>query len=620
MTQIVDELLNVNVTVNPDIQYVSGAAELSPETGFGFDGNASQMGVIGCGLIVLIVTLLVIAGTLFLARNKFKNLRFVLGSSFASLMCAISLLVPTFTLMTRSFGANSHVTNFDVSFVDSINTSIDTNLTLTDNAPYGYTVTAYVDTKDITDNNLYNNDKTGKIAATSTDVKSPDLLDNNSYAVRSYVDDEYISISADPDNPSLIYDTMQSALAGSSITMTYAVKLDETIAPGTYSGAIKYQIKAKDVYAIYYDVGDGMGGPSDQKYYANPSFDVEPIHEFAIDAIEPSREGYVFAGWSAAANSDYGAYMPGNNITLTKDESEITLHAAWVPETELSFGGIATMQEITPSICGGVATGSMGRLRDIRDGKIYYVTKLADGKCWMTQNLGLDLSTSKTLTADDTDLIPGTSWTPIHSTATANNLNTTTWKGDSDQYAPYSYNPGNELVVSSGTDVNDIVSSFGDAHYATGNYYNWNAAVASNDTSGNADADEQMSTSICPKGWRLPNMSSTTDSEVGLLLQAMAIVETSGSASYVEGGFTAIRMNPLYFVRAGIVTNQGGRPHRENVGRVGKSWSSTTKEALIEPDVLATSFNISFNKQQLYLGGNSGAKRNLGMSVRCVAE
>ena len=54
------------------------------------------------------------------------------------------------------------------------------------------------------------------------------------------------------------------------------------------------------------------------------------------------------------------------------------------------------------------ATGADGvgtfALRDSRDGKRYTVRRLADGNCWMTQNLNLDLYTGMTLTSDDSDI------------------------------------------------------------------------------------------------------------------------------------------------------------------------------------------------------------------------
>ena len=84
-------------------------------------------------------------------------------------------------------------------------------------------------------------------------------------------------------------------------------------------------------------------------------------------------------------------------------------------------------------------------LIDKRDNKSYTITKLADGRVWMTQNLDLDLDSNVTYTNDDTDLGfnsktgkygPAT-WTPSTSTRSTND---TTWIGSNN--TPESYDPG----------------------------------------------------------------------------------------------------------------------------------------------------------------------------------
>ena len=81
------------------------------------------------------------------------------------------------------------------------------------------------------------------------------------------------------------------------------------------------------------------------------------------------------------------------------------------------------MQEMTSSICENSPQLATKQLRDIRDGKYYWVTKLADGNCWMTQNLDLDLSTKVALTPNDSDVT--TNWTPGFDTATEATAETT---------------------------------------------------------------------------------------------------------------------------------------------------------------------------------------------------
>ena len=72
-------------------------------------------------------------------------------------------------------------------------------------------------------------------------------------------------------------------------------------------------------------------------------------------------------------------------------------------------GSYYAMQDMSHDICNSVTrTGAetTTQLVDIRDNKLYYVTKLADNNCWMTQNLDLELRGTSTaaLTSENTDL------------------------------------------------------------------------------------------------------------------------------------------------------------------------------------------------------------------------
>ncbi|MBR2695459.1 hypothetical protein IKE86_00915 [Candidatus Saccharibacteria bacterium] len=71
-------------------------------------------------------------------------------------------------------------------------------------------------------------------------------------------------------------------------------------------------------------------------------------------------------------------------------------------------GGQLPNNYATATTADGIGTFA---LRDTRDGKRYTVRRLADGNCWMVQNLNLDLYSGMTLTASDTDLNSRDSWT-----------------------------------------------------------------------------------------------------------------------------------------------------------------------------------------------------------------
>ncbi len=91
------------------------------------------------------------------------------------------------------------------------------------------------------------------------------------------------------------------------------------------------------------------------------------------------------------------------------------------------------MQDMTSEICGNTTMEETKQLIDSRDGKKYWVAKLRDGNCWMTQNLALDLSTSKTLTPADTNVTanytPNSNTDAVAFTGTAGNT------GQENQYS-----------------------------------------------------------------------------------------------------------------------------------------------------------------------------------------
>lgn len=104
---------------------------------------------------------------------------------------------------------------------------------------------------------------------------------------------------------------------------------------------------------------------------------------------------------------------------LSVDTDEQTLIISAVPifyRPSTTMFEIEYMQEMTPEICDASPTpvafledGSMNTdvpettLIDSRDGSVYTVRKLADGHCWMSENLRLNLG-NRTLSADDTDI------------------------------------------------------------------------------------------------------------------------------------------------------------------------------------------------------------------------
>ena len=146
----------------------------------------------------------------------------------------------------------------------------------------------------------------------------------------------------------------------------------------------------------------------------------------AYDTAQASGEHYL----SFAAKIDTS--LPAGQYSNTVAISAIANPAVITGMMELTY-----MQDMTSSICQDtvgydqnynrdsngsyiITPGSevTKQLIDSRDGKEYWVAKLADGNCWMTQNLAYDLVKGKSVTSSDTDITPGREWVVPTTTGT----------------------------------------------------------------------------------------------------------------------------------------------------------------------------------------------------------
>ena len=289
-----------------------------------------------------------------------------------------------------------------------------------------------------------------------------------------------------------------------------------------------------------------------------------------------------------------------------------------LPDTNAPvFNGIKTMQEMTPQICADAQENDTTMLEDARDGKKYWVAKLKDGNCWMTQNLELDLSTDTPLTSELSDVT--SSWTPTSNTYTS------AQDGSSSDYVAQSWDLGKYVWktpnstsycepdtnfsesscasywqnVSSGwtpmtqyrTDgvTYDASSQTYDAHYLAGNYYSWDAATV------NSVGDTGTATqSICPKGFELP--LNNGDKSYNFLISA-----------YDTAVEAAMSSAPLFFVRSGSVYP---RDYLYDAGRYGGYWSSHTN---------SSSHAFYLHLDSSFALPSDRMARESGLSVRCVA-
>ena len=382
----------------------------------------------------------------------------------------------------------------------------------------------------------------------------------------------------------------------------------------------------------------------------------------------PLRIGYRFLGWCNSIPTTTNGTDSCPNTPLQPDSSlaidqtgannSFRFYAMWNRNT------MQNVAEWGDTIGIGEETTAI----DTRDGKTYSVARLcmsaathtlpALNTCdrtmlWMTQNLDLEFGPSgaQTLSNADSDLNSVSSWTPDTTTMQqpavitnhapgsnsvvgwTNSSNKPYWGEGGDYYVYTSNDKNTDTIYDSMTACISGNHTEEDCrHYHVGNYYNWSAAVASNDTSGTITDLTVMPNSICPKGWRLPNGLTGTDgaeiitefNQLGLANDITAGITTehdTGSTTWINTGWATDGFNkfrststnalgyeaPLYFVRSGYLDGTSLYTY----GGHGYLWSSTSQYATI-------AYDLGFHSGAFDPAAQSG--RYHGAPVRCVAR
>jgi uncharacterized protein (TIGR02145 family) len=245
------------------------------------------------------------------------------------------------------------------------------------------------------------------------------------------------------------------------------------------------------------------------------------------------------------------------------------------------------IQAVNTANCLVVATAFM----DIRDGHYYAVQKLADGKCWMLNNLayggnidnnGVEFGTMNHYTSGN-----GTSgWT---SSATSIAYYTDPYADSTANGGGVTQYSGTKCAVSYRTTATSI------SYTECGFLYNWYAATAGTGTAGMSSGN--ATASICPVGWRLPTGGGSGD--FSALYTALGSNRNNlvGTSSAWRGVYSG------NFYPASGLAYQGGD---------GDYWSSTVYSA-------AYARALYFGSSVVSPGDSNGNKYN-GSAVRCVAN
>ncbi len=127
---------------------------------------------------------------------------------------------------------------------------------------------------------------------------------------------------------------------------------------------------------------------------------------------------------------------------------------------------------------------------DSRASDIYQIQKLADGKCWMLENLRLGSTSAMTLTTSNT-----------------NSSGTFTLPGSTDQSTFYPGNSSAWTTAKINTSVKNSTSTVAGYTVKYGTYYNYCAASAGTYCRSGNSGNGRISYDICPKAWRMPTGS-----------------------------------------------------------------------------------------------------------------
>ena len=356
-----------------------------------------------------------------------------------------------------------------------------------------------------------------------------------------------------------------------------------------------------------------------------------------------SKQGYGFAGWSDTYDYSGNLYGPQEDITVPTGTTAngLSLYAIWI-KSEGSLQDSAKVAQVCNRLTAASSTtktlNSVSALTDQRDNNTYAIAKLADGKCWMIENLRLE-NTGTDNTNGSLAQGYGTSATygnfsglanaesaNFTDSTTANSLYYSgTQSGDATVNIGTSNDPGYRMPrynnLNTSTRASSPTNNDGNM-YSYGNYYTWHAAIADLTYNG---TNNQSTTgiSLCPAGWHLPkggDKSNEANNELWSLV-VDGINDGTKPANYdsstypyytgtTEGSNASnkLRAYPNNFLYSGYFNTSSayGRGSR------GSYWSSTAYNN-------SNSYYLSLGSSDVYPGNNYYSK-DRGRSIRCTVS
>lgn len=230
----------------------------------------------------------------------------------------------------------------------------------------------------------------------------------------------------------------------------------------------KYTRNSNEVATVYY-AGLQSRNPEDTTHAAAAEKDF-----FVTEMQEMTA--------SVCKNTNIWGQGTGNKAKVyAYNTADLSLTTETTPLREVAHDNDYLLNE---SVAGKGDQGTF-LLTDNRDGNDYLVRRLADGNCWMVQNLDLDLAHAGTLTSENTDLNSKASWDPgdglsaVTGANTAEKLTNSFGGGEANLVGPVQFQAG----LQRGTGVADNQYFWGTRLDDAGNLvaYNTDGAVSTVD-------------------------------------------------------------------------------------------------------------------------------------------
>ena len=419
-----------------------------------------------------------------------------------------------------------------------------------------------------------------------------------------------------------------------------------TVTPGD---SITLYAKWGPRYTIVYNGNNATGGSMVSSGTELKHTNINEGNTVYLYAPNYWKTNYGFVGWSPSPTATIGGadpiYGPNESISAPSYDTyggeisgtkTITLYAIW-----LEADSAKTMQTFTKTDCQNLPqttfnsangkitapAGSVIALKDQRDNNVYTVARLADGKCWMTENLRLEAEntvgnnqtnpsvTNQSLSQGYGGVFAGLDSTENANfdnvaTATPSNLyNSTNITGSymGFRFPRYNNNNTNTSLTAS---YDGTGSSTYYSWYSYGNYYTWAAAMANTtyySSAVGASGSESAGTSICPTNWTLPT-SGTTTKDFGTLSRCYGGTGANQNGTSNSGDIMSKRFRtfPNNFLYSGYFDSSSAFRR----GLHGDYWSRTV-------DGAHYSYSLHLLSTSIYPSNEYDYKKS-GFSVRCL--